>query len=258
MCIKTPRRRSPRLRDSVQHALRKCICYWQAPSSGQTWRLWIWVPYHSLCWREEVSLHWDSPQGATSISTSSGNHGWLGHFGATDITYYFSSLILQSTWGRSLTGGKAYLHTFGQLWASASTPRGECEWIKQRAVSVLNPAEYTPYFFKINLDRVGRRDTVSRACSVSEIRDWVKCRQMHFIHSFIPWCSFKFISSLSHSYGILFIFEKIYIYIYIYLAPLVIFTWFNPLKNVYRLAQWRKIIFLTRITPVNLMVTIFR
>ncbi len=145
--VKMPRRRSPRLRDSVQHALRKCICYWQAPSSGQTWRLWIWVPYHSLCWREEVSLHWDSPQGATSIPTSSGNHGWLGHFGATDITYYFSSLILQSTRGRSLTGGKAYLHTFGQLWASASTPRGECEWIKQRAVSVLHPAEYTPYFF---------------------------------------------------------------------------------------------------------------
>ncbi len=148
MCIKTPRRRSPRLRDSVQHALRKCICYWQAPSSGQTWRLWIWVPYHSLCWREEVSLHWDSPQGATSIPTSSGNHGWLGNFVATDITYYFSSLILQSTRGRSLTGGKAYLHTFGQLWASASTPRGECEWIKQRAVSVLHPVEYTPYFFK--------------------------------------------------------------------------------------------------------------
>ncbi len=173
--------------------------------------LWIWVPYRSLCWREEVSLQWDSPQGATSISASSGNHGWLGHFGATDITYYFSSLILQSTRGRSLTGGKAYLHTFGQLWASASIPRGECEWIKQRAVSVLHPAEYTLYFFFINLDRVGGRDTVSRACSVSEIRDWVKRRQMRFTHSFIPWCSFMFISSLSHSYGILFI--AIYIYI---------------------------------------------
>ncbi len=87
-------------KDSVQHALRKCICYWQAPSSGQTWRLHdsgFGCQIVPCAWERRSLFSGIVHGGATSISTSSGNHGWLGHFGATNRTDSFSSLILQKT-----------------------------------------------------------------------------------------------------------------------------------------------------------------
>ncbi len=90
---------SPSLRDSVQHVLRKCICYWQAPSSGQTWRLHdsgFGCQIVPLCLREKVFLQCIVHQGATKSPPVLGTTADLGHFGATNRTDSFSALILQS------------------------------------------------------------------------------------------------------------------------------------------------------------------
>ncbi len=97
MCVKTPHRRIPSLRDSVQHLLRKCICYWQALSSGQTWRL-----HDSGFGCQIVPCAWERRSLFSGIVHEAksppvlGTTADLGHFGATNRTDSFSSLILQS------------------------------------------------------------------------------------------------------------------------------------------------------------------
>ncbi len=99
MCVKTPHGRIPSLRDSVQHVLRKCICYWQAPSSGQTWRLHdsgFGCQIVPCAWERRSLFSGIVHQGATKSPPVLGTTADLGHFGATNRTDSFSALILQS------------------------------------------------------------------------------------------------------------------------------------------------------------------